>query len=257
MKSALIGHTGFVGGNLLRQTGFDAHFNSSNIDEIAGQAFDLLVVSGAPAEKWKANADPDRDRANIERLAKAVSEVKAKKVVLISSVDVFISPMDVDEDSPTPLDGLHAYGRNRRYLEEVIGERFDALVVRLPGLYGHGLKKNIIFDFLTENDVHKIDSRGVFQFYPLARLWRDINTAMDAGLPLIHLATEPVSVADVARAAFGTEFTNEVAAMPPRYDIRTKHAELFGGRGPYVEHRDEELAGISAFVAQQRTERGR
>ena len=31
-------------------------------------------------------------------------------------------------------------------------------------------------------------------------------------LPLVHLPPEPVSVADVARAAFGIEFTNEVVA---------------------------------------------
>lgn len=252
MTAALIGHTGFVGGNLLRQREFDAVYNSSTIGDIAGRSFDLVICSGAPAEKWKANAAPERDLENLDRLATALSTVKAKKLVLISTVDVFISPIEVDEESPTPSEGLHAYGRHRRQLEETVSAAFDAVIVRLPGLYGPGIKKNVIYDFLHDNEVHKIDSRGVFQFYNLGRLWRDIETAMTAGLPLVHLATEPVSVADVARAAFGIEFTNEVSAAPARYDMRTRHATLFGGSGFYIENKTSELGGIAAFVAAQR-----
>lgn len=251
--AALVGYTGFVGGNLLRQRPFDDCFNSSNIDQLADRSFDLVVVAGARAEKWKANADPERDLDNIERLIHALSRVEARTVVLISTVDVFIAPVGVNEDSPTPMEHLHPYGRNRHRLEELVSARFDAHVIRLPALYGPGLKKNVIFDFLHDNDVQKIDSRGVFQFYPIDRLWRDIVIAMDNELPLLHLPTEPVSVADVAREAFGREFTNEVSPVPARYDVRTRYAELFGERGDYVEDRQRELSGIAAFVASQRT----
>lgn len=254
--SALIGYTGFVGGNLAREHTFDALFNSKNIEEIAGRSFDLVICSGAPAEKWKANAEPDRDRENIERLIGALEQVEATRMVLISTVDVFQSPIGVDEDSPTPLDGLHAYGHNRRMLEEVVGARFQSLIVRLPALYGPGLKKNVVYDFLHDNDVHKIDSRGVFQFYDVHRLWSDLEVALANELSLVHLVTEPVSVSDVARAAFGLEFTNEVSTTPARYDVHSKHAALFGGVGSYIESRVEELAGIAEFVARERQKRG-
>jgi len=250
--SALIGYSGFVGGNLLRQRSFDACFNSANIEHIAGRSFDLVVVCGVRAEKWKANADPAADLDGIERLTRALDQVNARKLVLISTVDVFINPVDVDEDSPTPTQGLHPYGRNRRRLEQIVASRFDAHIARLGGLYGHGLKKNIIYDFLNENEIHKIDSRGVFQFYALDRLWRDLERQMDEALPLVHLPTEPVSVADVARAAFGLEFTNEVAATPARYDIHSRYADRFGGRKPYLQGKTEELAGIASFVSRER-----
>jgi nucleoside-diphosphate-sugar epimerase len=172
--------------------------------------------------------------------------------VLISTVDVFLNPVDVDEDSPTPMTGLHAYGRNRRRLEQIVAGRFDATIIRLAGLYGPGLKKNAIYDLLHDNDVHKIDSRGVFQFYDVSRLWPDIEIAMDNELPFVHLPPEPVSVSDVARAALGIEFTNEVAPVPARYDIRTKYASLFGGDGTYTQNKSAELAGIAAFVAAER-----
>jgi nucleoside-diphosphate-sugar epimerase len=251
-SSALIGYTGFVGGNLLEQHAFDALFNSSNIESIVGRSFDLVVCSGARAEKWKANTEPERDLDNIERLVRALEQINTRRLVLISTVDVFLSPVDVDEESPTPMTGLHAYGRNRRRLEQIVASRFNALIVRLPALYGRGLKKNIVYDLMHDNEVQKIDSRGEFQWYGVDRLWQDIAISLDAELNLVHLATEPVSVADVARAAFGIEFTNEVAPTPARYDMRTRHAELFGATGPYVQTRPETLEGISQFVVRER-----
>jgi nucleoside-diphosphate-sugar epimerase len=255
-SSALVGYSGFVGGNLLRQRAFDACFNSSNIEAIAGRSFDLLVCAGAPAEKWKANADPAADLANIERLIRALGQAEASKVVLLSTVDVFVDPVAVDEESMTHIAGLHAYGRNRRLLEEVVASRFDTTIVRLPGLYGHGIKKNAIYDLLNDNNVRKIDSRGAFQFYNLARLWSDIEIALNAELPVVHLATPPVSVTEVARVAFGMEFSNEIVSQPARYDMRTRHADLFGGHGYYIEDTRDELASIAEFVTRERALRG-
>jgi nucleoside-diphosphate-sugar epimerase len=251
--AALIGYTGFVGGNLLAQREFDARYNSTNIEEIAGRSFDLIVCAGAPAEKWKANADPERDVANLERLSGALTSARARRVVLLSTIDVFGAPIGVDEESPVPTDGLHAYGRHRRLLEERIAAHFDTTIVRLPGLYGPGLKKNVIFDFLHDNDVNKIDSRGVFQFYDTTRLWHDLDIALRHRLPLVHLPTEPVSVADLVRAAFGIDFDNRVVANPARYDMRTRHAALFGGTGSYIENATRVLEGVTAYVARERS----
>jgi nucleoside-diphosphate-sugar epimerase len=254
-SAALIGYTGFVGGNLLRQRSFDATFNSSNIEEISGRSFDLVVCAGARAEKWKANADPERDLDNIERLTRALEHVSARKLVVISTVDVFAQPIDVDEASPTPMTNLHAYGRNRRRLEQIAAGRFDATIVRLPGLYGPGLKKNAIHDLLYQHEIAKIDSRGVFQFYDVMRLWSDITIAIDNELPLVHLPTAPVSIAEVARRAFDMDFTNEITPMPARYDVRTRYAQLFGGAHCYIQSAAEELAGIKAFAAAERSRR--
>ena len=254
--AALIGHTGFVGGNLSRQHRFDDCFNSSNIEAVAGRSFDLLVCAGVPSEKWKANADPERDRQNIGRLMAALARVDAGRLVLISTVDVFADPVGVDEESPVVTSGLQAYGRNRRHLEEFVRSHFDASIVRLPGLYGGGLKKNAIFDLLHDNQVAKIDSRGIFQFYGVSRLWSDIEIILEERLPVVHMATEPVSMAEVARAAFGLEFTNEVAPTPPCYDLHTRFARLFGGVGTYIEPRDRVLAFIREYVATERTRRG-
>ena len=251
-ETALIGYTGFVGGNLLRQRSFDACFNSSNIDSMAGRSFDLVVCAGAPAEKWKANADPERDSDVIERLTRALEHVNARKLVLISTVDVFLDPRDVDEDSPVPMTGLHAYGRHRRRLEQIVASRFETHIVRLVGLFGPGLKKNVIYDLLHENQIERINARSVFQFYDLRRLWGDIAIAIDNELSLVHLPTEPVSVAEVARGGFGIEFDSRSSSLPASYDVHTRYARLFGGSGSYIEAKEQELAAIAGFVAAER-----
>jgi nucleoside-diphosphate-sugar epimerase len=100
MKRALIGHTGFVGGNLKAQGRYDDLYNTSNIESIAGQEYELVVSAGAPAAKWIANKEPAADLAAIERLQQALSQVEAERFVLISSVDVYPRPVGVDETTP-------------------------------------------------------------------------------------------------------------------------------------------------------------
>lgn len=251
MRTALIGHTGFVGQNLARQARFDDRYNSQNIQDIAGQAYDLVVCSGARAEKWLANQEPQRDREGIARLTDCLAKVHANRVILMSTVDVFKSTPGVDEQTPIDRDGLCAYGDNRFELEEFIRQRFSTLVVRLPGLFGTGLKKNIIYDFLHGNQTDRIHHASVFQFYCLDWLWPDIRTADKASLDLVHFATEPVSVGEVAREVFGRKFDNQPPVAPARYDFRSRHAGLFGGRDGYLRNKQQVLEAMRSFVTRQ------
>ncbi len=251
MSSALIGHTGFVGGNLQQQAPFDALYNSANIEEIAGRSFDLVVCAGAPAAKWKANREPEADRACLGRLRDALARTAVRQVVLISTVDVFGRTEGADEEAaPT---GATPYGQHRLELEQFVAGRFDTLVVRLPALFGPGLKKNAVYDLLHDNEVGKIDSRGRFQFYDVRRLWADVEVARRAGLKLVHFATEPATVAEVARTAFGFVFSNELRCPPARYDFRSRHAHLYRGAGGYLLAKGQVLAALADYVASERS----
>lgn len=253
MVDAIIGHTGFVGGNIAAQRRFGAWFNSKNIEAIRGQQFGLLVVSAMPAAKWLANRDPVADRAVLERLWDNLAHCRAEEAIIVSTVDVYPTPIGVDEDTFIEPTYQHTYGKHRLELERRAEEHFTKmLAVRLPALYGPGLKKNAVYDLLHGNETHKIPTEGSFQFYNLDRIWQDMETARAAGLALVNFATEPVTMRDVARQAFGFDFANPPQGMPPRYDMRTKHAALFGGQSGYLESRDEVLAGLRAFVAAER-----
>ncbi len=252
MTTALIGSTGFVGGTLLRQAAFDDLYHSRNIEEIVGRTYDLLVCAAMPAEKWKANREPERDRATLDRLTGCLAQVRAEQVVLISTVDVYPIPLGVDESTPIDPRAAAPYGRHRYLLEEFVRERFPATVVRLPGLFGPGLRKNAVFDLLTGNMLQAIAPDSVFQFYPLTRLWQDIATARAAGLPLVNFAVEGTSVREVAAEAFGMDFHNDTPRPAVRYDMRTLHHGLYGGAGGYMLGRGDVLAAMRAFVSQVR-----
>jgi hypothetical protein len=253
MPDALIGYTGFVGGALLRQRPFDELYNSKYIEQIAGKSFGLLVVSAMPAAKWIANRDPAGDRAALGRLSGCLRQVTAEQVVVVSTVDVYPTPIGVDEDSPIDPTAQQTYGRNRLLLERMAAEHFPRiLVVRLPGLFGAGLKKNAMYDLLHNNEVEKIHADSVFQFYNVGHLWRDIQTAMGARPTLVNFATEPVSVREAAREAFGLDFTNDPGQPPVSYDVRSKHAALFGGRDVYLYSRPQILTELRQFVDQER-----
>lgn len=222
MPDALVGSSGYVGSTLLRQAPFERLFRSSNIAEIRGGRYHRVVCAGAPAQKWIANREPDADRRNIETLISHLDTVNCERFILISTVDVFGRPVGVDERTVIDEDGLHAYGLNRRLLEKFVESRFPgALIVRLPGLVGPGLRKNVIYDLLNDNNLGAVDSGGIFQFYPMVNLWFDLLTAEAADLTLLHLTAEPISVADLARLGFGRRFEQPLSATPARYDMRT------------------------------------
>jgi nucleoside-diphosphate-sugar epimerase len=248
MTSALIGYSGFVGSTLRKQRSFDAGFRSANIAEINGKSFDEVICAAAPAQKWKANKDPEGDLQAIQGIMAHLDTVQCGRFILISTVDVFPRPFDVNEDTPIG-DHPEAYGRNRRLLERFIEERFpDHWIVRLPALVGPGLRKNIVFDFLNENNVSAIDSRGSFQFYPMVNLWADLQIAMRKELRLIHLAAEPITVAEVAQEGFGMTHNNEVVSSPAAYRFQSKHAHEFGLRGSYQYSKRDTLLAIRAYA---------
>ncbi|MGF6695317.1 nucleoside-diphosphate-sugar epimerase [Metapseudomonas resinovorans] len=247
--NALIGHSGFVGSSLLEQTSFDHLYRSTDIAEIRGQRFDTLVCAGAPGHKWLANREPDVDQANIERLMENLVHVRCNRFVLISTVDVFQTPVGVDECSPVDESRLSPYGLHRRQLERFVQEQFPAqLTLRLPGLVGPRLRKNLIFDMLNRRDLRNVDSRGQFQFYPVTNLWRDIQVAQAARLQLVHLAVEPISVTQIAQSGFSLTFRNQLDAAPVQYDMQSRHADIFGARGRYQYGAKESLQAIIDYA---------
>lgn len=301
--NALVGYTGFVGSNLYCEGTFDAVYNSKNIEEAFGTKPDLLIYAGLRAEKYLANQAPERDMELILQAEENIGRISPKKLVLISTVDVFKEPDGVLESTEIRTEGLHPYGFDRYQLELWVRERYaDALIVRLPGLFGKNIKKNFIYDYmhfipsmlkqdkmeqlaavdpelkedyeLLENGFYKVknldrhreeqlkekfkklgfsalhftDSRSVYQFYPLERLWKDIQTALSNDVRLWHPATEPVSAGELYEYLTGERFVNELPGVPAKYDYWTEYAALFGGQGHYIMSKEEVMASVKKFL---------
>lgn len=147
----LVGSTGFVGGNLLAKHTFAAECHSSDITAQYGTRPDLCVYAGVPAAMFLANADPEADLAVMRAARENIRQIAPKRLVLISSIAVLADSRGVYEDSPAQdTEALPAYGKNRLQLERWVREDFpDALIVRLPALYGAGIRKNFLFDLHT------------------------------------------------------------------------------------------------------------
>jgi nucleoside-diphosphate-sugar epimerase len=229
-----------------------ASFRSTDVAQLADADVTEIVCAGAPAEKWKANADPDADWAGISRLIDALDSSRATSCVLVSTVDVYADSRGADEATPADSSQEQAYGRHRALLEEFVAGRFDdSLIVRLPGMFGPGLKKNLVYDLIHQPEARFAHESSTFQFYDVRDLWAHVLLARDAGLTVVNLATEPVSSAQVARDCFDVEYRcvdRPVAA----YDLRTRYArELSGREGPYLRSHGEVLAGIRTWGAQQ------
>ena len=146
----LVGSTGFVGGNLLAKHRFAATCHSSDIAAQYGSAPDLCVYAGVPAAMFLANADPGADLAVMRAARENIRKIAPRDLVLISTIAVWPDSRGKYEDDTPAADGLPAYGKNRLQLESWVREDFpNALIVRLPALYGVGIKKNFLFDLHT------------------------------------------------------------------------------------------------------------
>ena len=252
-ERALIGHTGFVGSNLLAQQQFGALYNSSSIGGIDGRRFHDVVCAGVSAVKWWANQNPAEDLLRIEGLIAHLDTIETDNFTLVSTVDVYGTPVGVTEADQPATEGLHAYGANRLLLERWVSDRFIShQIVRLPALFGAGLKKNAIFDLMHDNRLDVINGDSVFQWYPLQRLAADLEVARTRGLGVVNLATEPVSMEEIRARFFPDRSIGAQAAPRARYDMRTIHAAGFGGADGYILDRDGVLAAMGRFIDAER-----
>lgn len=194
----LVGYTGFVGGNLLRQHNFEGLFNSANIDQVAEHEYETLVISAVPATMWLANQNPDADRANIFGLFDKLRHIQAAHVVLISTIAVYHDPSQTVTEDSEAFETELPYGRHRREFEALISDHFpNHLVLRLPALFGYGLKKNFLFDLMnpvpsflkpeTYDNLYKSTPRAdqkviecAFNWNETANMWQS-NRAKIAG----------------------------------------------------------------------------
>ncbi len=299
--NALVGYTGFVGSNLAKNGTFSALYNSKNIGEAFNLCPDVLFYSGLPAEKFLADKFPEKDRAKTDEAAQNILRINPKRVVLISTVDVYEV---TDGKTESMIDGNESrlpYGANRLELERFVAKNFEHHhIVRLPGLFGVNLKKNFIYDFISfipamlneqkiteignirqdvysmytlqENGFYKLspdadrerarelfcevgfsalnftDSRAVFQFYNLANLFSDINTAITNEIKTLNLATEPISAASLYHHLTGESFVNELPKNPPYYNFKSEHCEVFAGKAGYLYTAQQVLTDIANFV---------
>jgi sugar phosphate isomerase/epimerase len=217
---AIIGWSGLVGQTLVRAYPDADIYNSSNINDICGKEYDDLFMCGMPAEKWKINKAPDADYATLSHFIRIFDTVKVGRFILISTVDVLDCSVEQDESGASFAE--HPYGKHRRFLEEYVIRTFpNHHILRLPGLVGGGLKKNIIYDLLNDNQVENVCLDSEFQWYSLDNLHSDINRCIDANLKLINIVSPPISVRSILTRFFLEKLELCKGSTVVKYRLRT------------------------------------
>lgn len=157
MKYLIVGK-GTVGQALSQKLTHHKVLDSQTIEKFInenGEQFDVLIYAGVPGVKWRANAYPNEDEkiidialSNITKLSKFV-----KKIILISTIDATMDELNLKHG---------VYGRNRLVLEQKVMSKFkDALILRLPALFGSTVKKNIWYDLSNENTPARLNTSAV------------------------------------------------------------------------------------------------
>ncbi len=120
---------------------------------------------------------------------------------------------------------------------------FPALYIRrLPGLFGPGLKKNIIFDLVhnRQDQLLKYNPKSVFQYIHIDD---GIKLATDTVLEehnIVNIATSPIAVSDI----INLPINGELEAV--EYNVMTKYHPQ-----KYFVHGDTVIQSIKKYVSEE------
>ena len=249
-NNALFGYTGFVGGNLLLKELFNNLYNSKNIKEAKNKEFDYVYLSCVPAVKWLANKNPENDINVINELIDVIRTIKCKKIILISTIDIY-PHTDNENNEDDNIDKIenHTYGKNRRYFEKFIESNFENYhIVRLPALFGYGLKKNIIYDLLKNNQINNIPVNSKFQWYNLNWLYDDIKIIIKNEIKICNLFTEPLETKEILKFfEYPKDIYNNEKVI--KYNLTSKFSNLFDcDNNKYIRKKSEVINEIIKFI---------
>jgi nucleoside-diphosphate-sugar epimerase len=248
VRDCVIGHTGFIGSHLAENNQGALLYNSKNIVDIIGRQFDTVYCAGNYGTKWLANKNPKDDWKNIELLMSCIETISANRFVLISTIDVYDNPIGVTEANQIDTNTQSAYGLHRYKFETFIRSRFaNHAVLRLPIVYGHRFKKNIIFDLINNNQVEKIDPRAEVQLYCVNNLHDDIRKAIENNIEVINIAVEPIAARDLAQGVFNKTLEEKKGDFF-KTDMQSQYGELYNSNDAYLYSKESAMREIREFV---------
>lgn len=261
---ALVGYTGFVGSNLYVRASnrIEGVYDIQNVEKAYGLEPDVLVFAALRSDRQLARRAPYEDYERVLEAQRTIKKINPAKLVLISTTDVYRNPVGVDEENSVfaigsnraDKEGVMPYNLNRYYFEEWARKNYsELLIMRLARPYGLNPRDNFLKDFTDENFVKQTGSKNRYQFYPLSRIWEDIQTALVERLPVVNMTSEPVSAEELYHCLTGKTLKQASGKAPSQKapateDVMTIHAKKFGSSGNYICSKSEILGSIKQFV---------
>jgi len=225
MAISLVGYSGFIGQQLMKDYGREIGniYNSKNIKHLGDMAHDTLIIAAPSATKWQANKNPKEDLAKVSKLINALKDVQAKEVIHISTCDVFDYSkgnrnFELDEtfsDQP--------YSKHRRLLEDAV-KGLNYRILRLPTVYGQGMKKNIFFDLITKNYdyLDTVNPHNQLQWINVDLVQQMIGFVQTQDIKVLNCATQPITNQEVFDL-FKYKSKNYAEKAEIVYDMKTTY----------------------------------
>jgi len=217
---ALIGN-GLIGKRIQSFINVDHVFTSKNINTLNNYKFDLIYIAAPSGNRVWAEANPDKDTNCVHTIIDYLQKQITARVILISSGDTQVQPNTT-------------YGMNRLKLEQFVKNTFKCFhIVRLPGLIGSDITKNMLYDIKYNTKwKNKINADSMLQWYPLARLKQDLLNLTDTEY---NFGCEPI---------LGWDIINEFA---PNLELDVRQGLIYDLK-PYNVSRQEVFDAIREYL---------
>jgi hypothetical protein len=220
---AVVGN-GLIGKRLQQFVNANYVFDSKTLLDVPLHEYHTVYVAAPSGNRIWASENPDLDSASTGLLIRTLLILKCQRIVLISTGDTQVRP-----DT--------GYGKNRLELENAIRGRFsNHYVIRLPGLIGNDITKNILYDIKHKTEwATKINGLTKQQWYPLDNLEQDITSILSNDKREVNLVSEPILTQDIV-----DEFdqpTVNTTALGINYNLR-----------PYKYTKEEIFDQISLYL---------
>lgn len=205
-KIAIIGHTGFIGSNLKFLYKSKYNFNTKNLRLINKHEYDLVILCAPSSKMWVANKFPKKDKNNIRKIINILKKIRTKKIVLISTIEVYGKNNNKNELNKVNKKSNNSYGKNRIFIEEFVNNFFsDKLIIRLPIVYGKNFTKNCIYDLQNKNNINLLNGDDLIQLYNVKNLKRDIDFCLIKKIKLINISSKPIRLKLIAKKLFSID----------------------------------------------------
>ena len=173
---ALIGSTGSIGQEIFNQLSQKDKvrvdtFNRKNIENLLNSEYDIVICAAPSSGKLKTNLGLDNSDKDIEKLCKAIKEVKTERFILISSQAAIY-----EAEKP--------YGKvQKMVLDSVLSYHSNHTVYLVDTLYGTSLNKGFISDiiskqwsFLSDEFIQKLpELMNYYKKIENTNLWEGYN----------------------------------------------------------------------------------
>jgi len=194
-ENAILGYTGFVGSNLALQIKDFDGYNSKNLGKIKGKYYKNIYCACIPGVKYIANKNPKQDLVNIYNIIDILKTVKCDNFFLVSSQDCNST---LDSDETYSVEPPTIYGKNRLLFENFIKSNFNSYILRIGCLFGKNLRKNIIFDLMTQNPyLDTVQEDTTMQLYCLDDLKNDFDSMVKSDLHITNKFSEPIKISKI------------------------------------------------------------